>query len=282
MKGRVSLIRRDFSSRLVAITFDVERDWYQGRYCEPPVFDLVTEALERVLDLADSNDLKYTLFVTAETLDGCRDLLKEAIRSGHEIATHTHPRFHRDIFKGSNINDRSEDNLAEYQQRDQETMIRRDTESIRSFLGSPPISFRAGRLSANCYTLRILASLGYKVDSSFSLRDLKANTDMPAFLNFCQRIKIIEIPVLAWIRYPYHSGIIGKLRTLRTLFLDRFHDPHSVPLLLFGAHLWEFGGSNARSRGCLRHFSWLVKMIQKDPIGKATTLSEFSLSKPPI
>jgi polysaccharide deacetylase family protein (PEP-CTERM system associated) len=140
-----------------ALTFDME-DWRQlmhelmsGKWIEPS--SSVVANTHRIFDLLDEAGIRATFFVQGKLAEGKPDLVKEAVRRGHEIASHTY----------SHLFIHQVDPAA----------FRADVEhSIRlleDISGQPVIGFRAPDFSVGSvdhWCFRVLAELGFRYDSS--------------------------------------------------------------------------------------------------------------------
>lgn len=163
------------------LTFDVERDW-RGReipdweekglrgenfpYSSEPSFSMIKRSIPQILSLLEENNAQAVFFVTGEVAEHEPDLVDKIIAARHDLGVHTHPFYHPE-FKGEHVNDTSKDNLADYSPAEIEIMIRRDLESIQN-LGVEPKVFRAGKLSVNLETLKVVKEIGVD-DSSIEL-----------------------------------------------------------------------------------------------------------------
>ena len=254
------------------MSFDVERDRRLGRILEETSFEMSLRAIGRLAEIAESHDVRCTFFVTGEAAIECKELLKSIARSGHEIASHTHPYLHPDIFKGGTASGKIFDDLTKYTLKQQFEMIKKDTETIRSELGITPCSFRAARLSANRDTLSALTELQYEVDSSFRLEDER-------FLS--GRIlsdSIRELPLAIWISPKWFSGLIGKTR-----FLIRSRRAHKLMdakthTLVVGAHSWDFGDPGLKTERFFEFLEWVFNYWKKNAY-EIVPMSRFHLDR---
>lgn len=113
---------------------------------------ILAQALPLALDLFDEANVQATLFAIAEDLDdpAARALLGEAIRRGHEIASHSLT--HRP--------------LIGLQRDDKAREIRESRERLQQELGTNIDGFRAPDLSLDRESLELVAQAGYAYDSS--------------------------------------------------------------------------------------------------------------------
>jgi len=121
----------------------------QTSLCDP-VYD---SAVPKFLDLFDEYGIKATFFVVAnDCLRGSsRDVMKEVIRRGHEIANHSLN--HEFAFSLLSRPDREAD-------------IRRSTAMIKEACGDAPVGFRVPGYDIDEVTMDILDAEGYLYDSS--------------------------------------------------------------------------------------------------------------------
>jgi peptidoglycan/xylan/chitin deacetylase (PgdA/CDA1 family) len=128
---------------------DIFRMWGWRFEGEDSVFQT---GLRHALDLFDANGIRATLFVIADSLDQPRKraLIEEAMRRGHEIASHTVT--HPDLLKQDSARKRKE--------------IAGSRERLEAELGVIVRGFRAPgyRLDREC--LELLAASGYAWDAS--------------------------------------------------------------------------------------------------------------------
>lgn len=113
---------------------------------------LFASGLEHTLELLAERNLRATLFVIAEDLeDGAkRELLREAVRRGHEIASHT-------------VSHRRLPSLPPAERRRE---LEESRERLSGFSGVPVAGFRAPGFALDRLTLQQVAEAGYAWDSS--------------------------------------------------------------------------------------------------------------------
>jgi len=116
---------------------------------DDPVFET---GMQHLLDFLDENGLKATLFVIAANLEDPRKrpLLEEAVRRGHEVASHTmtHP------------------NLRQLDSLRKQRELRESRERLEAELGVTVRGFRAPGYSIDREGVDILTDAGYVWDSS--------------------------------------------------------------------------------------------------------------------
>lgn len=122
-------------------------------------------ALPRLQELCDRHGVRPTYLVTHEmaTREPSRGILRELLSGGRcEIGMHLHP--------WSSPPYREEDLVGRYPNELPDELLERQlrelTEAIESSVGVRPVSYRAGRHGFDGRSLRILESLGYRVDTS--------------------------------------------------------------------------------------------------------------------
>lgn len=163
-------------------------------------YSSVVDGIPPLLDLFEEFNVRSTFFLTSDVAENTTDVIKEVIKSGHEIACHG---FEHQLL---DLNSRNE----------QLKSIRKATEIINKNLHVAPIGFRAPVNKVNEKTLEVLAELGYRYDSSVAPSSKILNRYYfskapqapywPSMNNMGQRGKspILEIPlsVLPWIKLP--------------------------------------------------------------------------------
>ena len=122
-------------------------------------------ALPRLQELCDRYQVRPSYLVTHEmaTREPSRSILRTLAQSGRcEIGGHLHP--------WSSPPYREEDLAGRYPSELDHDLLRRQlvelTEAIESSIGIRPRSYRAGRHGFDTRSLRILETLGYRVDTS--------------------------------------------------------------------------------------------------------------------
>lgn len=154
----------------IAITFDVERDWYRvlgtsyDNYKQKG-FKMLEYAMPKLLEISEEYSVPYTLFICGEVAQNVPHLF-EGLEKNHSIGVHTHPFSHEDIFKGSGPNDHDEDLLRLYSYEEQKEMISRDKNAIMDYIGVDSNVFRAGKHGADQTTFEVLEKLKFRVDAT--------------------------------------------------------------------------------------------------------------------
>jgi len=157
----------------IALTFDVERDWYRvlgtstDHYKEKG-FKMLEYAMPRLIEISEEYSIPYTLFICGEVAQNVPHLF-EGLEKNHSVGVHTHPFTHDDIFKGDKPNDHDDDLLRLYSYEEQKEMILRDKIAINDHLGCKSFIFRAGKHGANETTFKVLKDLNFKIDATINL-----------------------------------------------------------------------------------------------------------------
>jgi hypothetical protein len=122
-------------------------------------------ALPRLQKLCEAHGVRPSYLVTHEmaTRDPSRNILRDLAASGRcEIGAHLHP--------WSSPPYREEDLVGRYPSQLDDSLLEAQlselTLAIESSLGVRPLSYRAGRHGFDTRSLRILETLGYRVDTS--------------------------------------------------------------------------------------------------------------------
>ena len=259
----------------VALTFDVERDWYgKGKYSRTASFKLIRSSLPKLLEVDQSHDVVSTLFVTGEVAVNCSQILGRFLDSGHEIGTHTHPCFHPELFSGRNVNDREKDRLKDYSVNDQKAMIKEDSEYIEEWLDITPISFRSGKLSANSSTLNVLSELGYRFDSSFDAFKMQHDKGNRHDIIFDHKLNLFIVPVSLWVDPPDLAGISGRMFFIKAFLYRKYRERRNKHLLVISMHPMLFSGS--QERHLIEQYNWMLNYLMKNNT-KFLTISQTEL-----
>ncbi len=94
------------------------------------------------------------------------EVVQPILQRGHEIQLHCHTEW-LDFAQDSPVDDRRGQHIRNFSQSDQAILLEWCLARIEAAGAPRPIAFRAGNYSANDDTLRALASLGLRWDSSF-------------------------------------------------------------------------------------------------------------------
>lgn len=156
----------------IYITLDTEmdNDEHWGKHY-PPEYSSIIEGIPQFLrPIWDKYDVHPIYFISPEVLynEDCIRILKEEIRKGAIIGAHLHPEYiEPDKIWGKEI----EKYTAKFPCYEYSTEIEKEklmnlTKLIEDMLEVKPIWYRAARFGADTDTIKILAELGYKFDSS--------------------------------------------------------------------------------------------------------------------
>lgn len=195
---------------------------------DDPLFD---SGLRHALDFFDAAGIRATLFVIGRQLDdpAKRELLQEAVRRGHEIASHT-------------MTHRRLTSLGADEQRRE---LFESRERIGAALGVEADGFRAPGFHIDRKALETIAEAGYRYDSSlFPNEGVPASPHRPLA---GKSLVELSMPGCAPLPFPFHpcfSLVLGM--TYYGLALRRFR-AREVPLV-FLFHLTDFADSLPASR----------------------------------
>jgi len=189
-----------------------------------PVFET---GVRHALDTFDAFDIRATFFLIAEDLDdpGKAELVREIMRRGHEIASHslTHAP------------------LRGLPDAALEREVAGSRERIRQALGVEPAGFRAPFFSIDADAVRTIAAAGYRYDASMMpgrrVPGIDKVPDRPTIL----REALLELPLPAYrpLPFPFHPSYSLVLGTRYfDLGLSRFGRTGSPLVMLF--HLIDF------------------------------------------
>jgi hypothetical protein len=122
-------------------------------------------ALPRLQELCDKYGVRPSYLVTHEmaTREPARSILRDLSATGRcEIGAHLHP-WSSPPYREQDLVGRYPSQLDDAQL---ETQLRELTDAIETSVGVRPVSYRAGRHGFDARSLRILETLGYRVDTS--------------------------------------------------------------------------------------------------------------------
>ena len=148
--------------------------------------------IAKIMDVCDTYNVKALFFLDfAEAWDyGCdkiKEVVKLILKRGHDIGVHIHP---------DHMLDKDRAFLWQYSEPEQRIMIEKCTQLYKNLVGKSPISFRAGKYSANRTTLDILNDLGYRYDFSQFYHQKWCKIDPPITVNApCKYKNLTEFPV---------------------------------------------------------------------------------------
>ncbi len=222
-----------------ALTIDLE-DWHQlfhrrltGEVIQPT--PAVVSATHRLLDMLDEAGIRATFFVVGNVADTFPELVREVVRRGHEIGSHTHS--HELIFRMKPAAFKAD--------------VERSLAKLQDLTGQPILGFRApefsvGHLRHWCF--EILAELGFRYDSSvFPLPRVRYG--IPDASRYPFEITtpggaIYEYPLATWdagrLRLPIAGGSYFRLLPGRLLqrALNAIDESGRTAVLYF--HPYEF------------------------------------------
>lgn len=186
----------------IVITVDVEHD------CPPYLTSYrgIEEGLPRILELLERKKVRATFFVCADIAEKYPKII-EKISKRHEIGCHgyKHERLDKVSFK------------------DGKKIVKKATVILRNFYNVT--SFRAPNLKLPTRYLKLLSSLGYRIDSSLAkykfakvysreniLRIPVSATSFIFHLPFCRRIvSMLSSPVILFL-HPWEAIDMSKER----------------------------------------------------------------------
>ena len=167
--------------------------------------------VERVLDLLDRHDISATFFVEGWNARKYRDLAREVVDRGHEIAGHgwMHERWNE---------------LDRQTERD---LIQRTTEAISDAIGDSPAGWRAPSGLTTPWTVEQLKAAGCDYDSSFG------DDDAPYWLRVSadEDEEIMELPwtwTLDDAAYYAYPGTIRQPSKVTELWIEEFDAAYAM------------------------------------------------------
>jgi len=166
------------------ISIDTECDRYHNWEVRQPLsFQNIEDQKTTLFPLFKKHGIKATYLISPEVLkDDAAMQVFDEVKKEHEFGSHLHVEF---IEPEANMDSRWAKGVqAELTPEVEFAKLENLTNLFESRFGYKPISFRAGRFGASAHTIKHLAALGYKVDSSFrpySRVQFKNNTVVDAW-----------------------------------------------------------------------------------------------------
>ena len=178
----------------VIVTIDTE-----GHDGKDPISKLIlgntsqgSYGIEYIMNVLDEFDVKAIFFVDfAEAWDYGEEKIENVVntilRRGHDVGVHIHP---------DHMADKNRLFLWQYSREEQYDIIKKCTELYIRLVGTHPLSFRAGKYSANLDTLDIINELGYQYDFSCFYHQQWCGVDPSFTVNTpCKYKDLVEFPV---------------------------------------------------------------------------------------
>ena len=154
----------------VTLDTEMDNDQHWGKHY-PPEYSSVTEGIPKMLrPIWDKYEVHPIYFVSPEVLydEKCVTVLKAEIMKGAIIGAHLHPEYiEPERIWGKEIeNVTAKFPCTAYSSEIEKEKLINLTQLIEQKLQIKPIWYRAARFGADTETIKILAELGYKYDSS--------------------------------------------------------------------------------------------------------------------
>lgn len=213
--------------RETSLRDDVEREIY-GTTSNGPF------GIGYQMDVLEAYGLKAvffveTLFACAVGIDPLRNIVQEIERRGHDVQLHVHPEWLK-WMSPSLLPGRHAHNLKDLSQDEQEILLVAGLENLRRCGIHNPCAFRAGNYSANFDTLRALARLGIKYDTSYNACYLDSDCGLRTESRLLQPqllSGIYEFPISFFSDWPGHFRhaqlCACSSRELQTVLLNAWH-----------------------------------------------------------
>ncbi len=131
----------------VAVTVDYEFDW-GGR--TQSIYG-IEKTIDKVLEIFEQNSAKSTFFISTETVEKTKDIIKKIHKAGHEIASHGHNH-------NLKYDELSKDELN--------FEIGTSKNILEDLIGEQIFGFRTPQFRKNKFTEEILLKNEYQYDSS--------------------------------------------------------------------------------------------------------------------
>lgn len=218
---------------LFLLTVDTEEEWnWNGELPKPPFSTQNIKHIPELQNLCAEFGVRPTYFVNHAVVDVALnvDILKKYFVSGEcDIGAHLHPWSNPPVREQINDKYSHAINLDNSLVREKLEIL---TSRLQKEFGTHPFSFRAGRWGMNADHIKILASLGYRVDSSvqpylsdtyFSYAKAKTSPCRPSFQDLLteddNQTQILEVPASRGFTRPQFE------------ILQKIHELCSVPPL---------------------------------------------------
>jgi hypothetical protein len=176
----------------------------------------------------DLHGIKAVFFVEALSasvagLDTLKRTIEPILSWGHEVQLHAHTEW-LEWFANDPLDGRRGQNIGEFSYDDQCRLLEIGVDNLTKAGAPRPVAFRAGNFGANNDTLRALANVGIRYDSSYSFpylgKPCHILTNAP-LLNPVLLDGSIEVPVAFFEDYPDHTrhtqlcaASIAEMRTV--------------------------------------------------------------------
>jgi hypothetical protein len=157
-------------NKFLVITIDVEPDCSPNwKYSNPLTFNGVHEGIaNRLQPIFNKFEITPTYLINNVVLEDSSSIQTfKNLNGKYELGTHLHPEFIEPLKTESDYaGKKGVANSCFYSPEIEFEKIKNITELFKSCFNFQPLSFRAGRFSAGSNTLKSLAKLNYKVDTS--------------------------------------------------------------------------------------------------------------------
>ncbi|MDP2325174.1 MAG: polysaccharide deacetylase family protein [Gammaproteobacteria bacterium] len=174
-----------------------------------------------VMDLLEKHGMRGTFFVNAYLdswypEDDVAEMVRGIISRGHDVQFHAHAEFR--CFRRCDPRDHDcrlrclgrDGGTAGTSFENQLEVLREGARNIERWTGHYPVAFRGGALRADANTLRALAALNIKIDSSFSGPGHELEGVLPVN-QLTLHEGVLEMPLLA---YGENLPLISRVRFL--------------------------------------------------------------------
>jgi peptidoglycan/xylan/chitin deacetylase (PgdA/CDA1 family) len=213
--------------------------------CETPEGDV---GIFYQMDVFDRNGLKGVFFVDPMPAlvwgnDAIKRVVQPIIERGHHVQLHLHTEW-LEFAEKNPLRSRTGSNMVNFTQADQEVLLSYAMEQIE-LAGAPrPVAFRAGNYGANDDTLRALAKLGIRYETSFSpglaTSACRIGLEPDVLLPVLHK-GVVELPIAA-IDGPGGTRRHGQITALSLRELKaavRHAREENWPLLMLVSHSFE-------------------------------------------
>lgn len=164
------------------------------------------------MDELDAQDAKGVFFVDPLPAlvygeEIVREIVSPIVERGHEVQLHIHTEW-LEWVQASPVGGRLGRNLADFNLADQLTLLGLGADLLESAGAPRPIAFRAGNFGANDDSLRALAQLGFRWDSSVNAAYFDQGCGIrcaPEQIDPIALLGMLELPVSSLFDFPHHA-----------------------------------------------------------------------------
>jgi hypothetical protein len=243
--------------------------------------------IEYQMDRLSAHGLKGVFFVEALCaevlgLDMLKRVVDPILTRGHEVQLHVHTEW-LEWFDKDPVAGRRGDNIHHFEEDQQRILLELGLEALQRAGAPRPVAYRAGNYGADNATLRALAKLGLRFDTSYNQPYIGGDCriDVPApLLGPTELEGLTEIPITFFEDYPGHTRPLQLCAVSSAELAWCLGDARLAarPTVVIVSHSFEL--LNARrtrsNKILLRRFDALCAAVKQ-----TTTFAALAADKPP-